>query len=856
MKVFCLFVIEINQNSVLPKSSKTAVRQRVPRGANGRVVALRKKPLTTIVAQLAGNLQLSQVVEETPVDIGLALETLKPPPSESVAFLSSHRLSGGEVSITDFSPDLSVIDRLKRLGTVVEVEDKGETNSLKMLEKMTKSVISTDGGSVLSSSTSSTKTTSLTTKLPSHDLSQVHMVQLPLQLTTPSEMPIITLTNVPSGQQAEPLIGPTTNGPPAQQVPTNPTVTTKNVPGNQYTNVPVNSHNSLSTADTSKVQTTTPSPKVQSISQVSGAQLSNEPVKSLPTSQDSPVVISFAQKTQLSRKLKQNKVSITKHYVKPKMQSPYRSPMKFTPSVVSSPYPISPNTALYISKDVTLIPKPPSEPVNDRFEPSLLEPVIDIVEEENFLAQNDKFVFKVDTIHNIDLPNEEKVFSCDICSAVYTHSNMLKKHYLRLHIARKYIPEKDMETFNIDPESSTPEASGQKLVFRCHTCRECFSSKNELRSHLTDHPPVDELAKQNKSHQTYKCDNCSTIFKWRKQFGRHKKACKSNTTPNITPEKLNLFHCLYCNETFVNANTKRNHILRDHPYVRRKHFCVFCKKDGFPTNVSLFQHLLSDHPSVYFACQQCKERFTHLDELNEHINRRHDQDDSLQASMTNRVSTIKQEKEFYSCDTCQRKFLIKTCFKDHKCFPEKIEKPKLQKIKKKLDRQEKHSHQIVDKETLFYSRVSINVRENLTHHLDGKIYKDDSPEEDQLADQSQNSRIFLNFSDGFPSSSGLLLNECGPDTPTRAKAPWEKYNFPKNYDGRCGLTSYIKDTAYLDISTQMIMRRNLQRLNMLPIRASTSNDVPSAVHLERLGAECAESYGQINKEHIGKEFKY
>jgi hypothetical protein len=69
-----------------------------------------------------------------------------------------------------------------------------------------------------------------------------------------------------------------------------------------------------------------------------------------------------------------------------------------------------------------------------------------------------------------------------------------------------------------------------------------------------------------------------------------------------------------------------------------------------------------------------------------------------------------------------------------------------------------------------------------------------------------------------PRMSVTATNEEKHNHHLHHKAPWEKFNFPKNYDGRCGegalsLASYIKDMSHLDISTQLTMRQNLKRLS-------------------------------------------
>ncbi|XP_014243056.1 uncharacterized protein LOC106663048 isoform X1 [Cimex lectularius] len=526
-------------------------------------------------------------------------------------------------------------------------------------------------------------------------------------------------------------------------------------------------------------------------------------------------------------------------------------------------------------------------------EPNLLEPVIDIVEDLS-LSYDGKFVFKMESFF-VDLPNETKVYSCDICSAVYHHSHMLKKHYLRLHIARKYIPDREMEVYNIQPEAVQEEA-GERLLFRCHTCRQCLPTRNDLKSHLMDHPPLTELSKQVRGLKNYKCESCSMTFKWRKVYVRHKKTCKpgqrnderkedspsspiakkedenpdlvkiksvynfsdeaSNNPTTIvedeqkkektkspTPDTTmiiaaNLHHCLYCNETFLTAGKKRNHILSAHPYLRRSHKCAFCKKD-YTSNQSLFTHLLDDHPMKYFGCLSCKERFLNLPELKKHMDVKHNLEKDEMALLSRRTSSLIQEKDHFLCDSCSRIFLIEGCFKGHKCVPEKPPKPPKIKKSKPFERVEK-TEKRVDAETIFYSQVSLNVRENLMHHLDGKL---DTTEDSVENEPMPPSRTFLNFSAGF---NQRLAEE--PEVVNRTKVPWEKYSFPKTYDGRCGLTSYIKDMSYLDISTQLIMRKNLQNLESSPSKEQFGEDVPTVLALERLGAKCAESYGQVNAE--------
>ncbi|XP_073973771.1 uncharacterized protein isoform X6 [Rhodnius prolixus] len=868
-----------------------------------------------------------------------------------------------------------------------------------------------------------------------------------------------------------------------------------------------------------------------------------------------------------------------------------------------------------------------------------LEPEIDIVEGDNVLSSEGTFIFNMDSFFNVDLPNNDMIYSCDICSAVYQHPHRLKKHYLRLHIARKYIAKRDLDAFNIvdskseynEEDSDVEKGSAKmeetmsndseiKLVFRCHTCRKCVATKAELKSHLTDHPPLVDLKKQVvKGVKNYKCDYCSVFFKWKKMFLKHKKNCrlqpsiqgttipapattteplttfsqivakpqaeiekpkktsktsltstantapvntaKSSTTTTTTTtattsvskatEKVSatsrsfkisatstvnptaatttvlavisststissakilsnspssntpatvvtsanklastsssastsrttkgatsntsttkatslitstkvsttsasattkavqttknkssststpkasssflastksgstksstkasstaahtstnktanssattkstnsttkskttkspvtnnsknsaavvvkarrarnslknvirlLHHCLYCNETFHNGNSKRNHTLSNHPYVRKVHPCVFCHRD-FVSNSLLFTHLLAEHPTVYFACATCKDRFTNLQELGTHNDRKHSLDDVEKLAFGKRISTIKQTKDCYTCQKCQRMFVMESCYKSHKCTPPEqqatsegikreknsttplntstasncspdasfssitasnaantsvgssAEKPDSKPVNKIRAKKAKHNEremktdiraQPFDPEVAFFSQVSRNVRDNLQNHLDGRLVQsgDDSGDDMGTSGKADNStksllktpeigrrtrspKIINRLSVGSSTAGGggafqqkggtvgnsaLSRTSIGQDDKRAASSstqnqynkprasPWEKYAFPTKYDGRCGLTSYIKDISCLDISTQLLMRRNMQNLqydgdfmeeDLYP--NGEKGDVPSVLALERMAAKCAESY--------------
>ena len=169
---------------------------------------------------------------------------------------------------------------------------------------------------------------------------------------------------------------------------------------------------------------------------------------------------------------------------------------------------------------------------------------------------------------------------------------------------------------------------------------------------------------------------------------------------------------------------------------------------------------------------------------------------------------------------------------------------------KVLPREMFSEEQLLEMEIKFYNQLSGNIQENLTHHLDGKVNKNNSlSSANSSANTASPTTINTsNFLSGITSNSGVVLNAESSRAPspykTRSKTPnplprtakkfkklpnwqqkfWEKYNFPSNHryehrfwDKNC-LSSeksafYLKDLSCLDVKTQLIIRENIQKVD-------------------------------------------
>lgn len=152
----------------------------------------------------------------------------------------------------------------------------------------------------------------------------------------------------------------------------------------------------------------------------------------------------------------------------------------------------------------------------------------------------------------------------------------------------------------------------------------------------------------------------------------------------------------------------------------------------------------------------------------------------------------------------------------------------------------------------FYSSVSCNIRENLLHHLDGKLQSSSStitsnsvsmtevkpPQQQQSQQQQQQQQqsyyehnvnqiqfpIDISLTAATPVYSKEYSSEEYENNSEYAQKPgksnrshprrvsFEKYNFPRKYDGKEQWTCSIKDLSKFDISTQLSLRKKQQLL--------------------------------------------
>lgn len=108
-----------------------------------------------------------------------------------------------------------------------------------------------------------------------------------------------------------------------------------------------------------------------------------------------------------------------------------------------------------------------------------------------------------------------------------------------------------------------------------------------------------------------------------------KKTPSNNNNNKLIKTKL---LCLYCERTFVTPNLKLKHVDRCHSVKQERRCssrfqnqqsttaCSFCNTLNNTDHSlnDLFQHLVNNHPTKYFGCIPCEERFPNVTLLQEH----------------------------------------------------------------------------------------------------------------------------------------------------------------------------------------------------------------------------------------------
>ncbi|XP_066601630.1 titin homolog isoform X2 [Prorops nasuta] len=296
--------------------------------------------------------------------------------------------------------------------------------------------------------------------------------------------------------------------------------------------------------------------------------------------------------------------------------------------------------------------------------------------------------------------------------------------------------------------------------------------------------------------------------------------------------------CLYCDRKFLSISLRQRHTERVHQLGggrrsernsrRASQNCQYCSDRCADSLESLFQHMVHTHADKYHACLQCTTRYLTKDALLTHTTEIHQ----------NLDKNVVQEKAKEALPVC----------KDATSSQKEVANPKDRKTEGLENdvrseatnpcKKEPSNSESSEFDSSFYSSVSCNIRENLLHHLDGKLHPcPSSPpppaaaassletKQQNFYDQSTNQiqlPIDISLTAATPVynkeyneeflNSSKYAQKPGKSRSHPRRVSFEKYNFPRKYDGREQWTCSIKDLSKFDIYTQLTLRKKQQKL--------------------------------------------
>lgn len=180
--------------------------------------------------------------------------------------------------------------------------------------------------------------------------------------------------------------------------------------------------------------------------------------------------------------------------------------------------------------------------------PSLLDATVEPSPPISSSSSSKYYHFELKPYHVERGKKGQKVYICDICNdGIFKRSFSLKRHYLRFHINFSFVSPRDLNNCAIgvasqqlrsgsspvkaDPASKNHhdrnEMNGRSscgpLLYRCHQCGHLTQSKQDLLSHLEEHPSeTSEGIIHSSDHSAItRCPRCSTAFSLRRTLMKH-----------------------------------------------------------------------------------------------------------------------------------------------------------------------------------------------------------------------------------------------------------------------------------------------------------------------------------------------
>jgi KRAB domain-containing zinc finger protein len=272
--------------------------------------------------------------------------------------------------------------------------------------------------------------------------------------------------------------------------------------------------------------------------------------------------------------------------------------------------------------------------------------------------------------HNSRKPENRQLYQCDICKQCFSQKCNLESHLLRVHnetVVPMEVIELDKNNLQLD-QSSVHE---NLKPFECQICKQCFSQKCNLESHLQRvhndtvapmediegdmiqnknnlqldqkcnlkthiHKVHNDMAipmfdeegdkMQNKNNPYLECQICQNSFSQKVHFKRHHQEVHEKLKPHKCPE------CQKCSsrKDYMKTHNKRCHTRNNSERTKNLNQnqtcgkqCPICQKSFSTKN-----HLKSHHQEVHeklkpHECPECQKCFSRKHDMKSHMKRLH-----------------------------------------------------------------------------------------------------------------------------------------------------------------------------------------------------------------------------------------